>query len=335
MEHRTEDCHLYDFAKTIVALLTVIAHSTIMYTSYGAFSPANGSNLLAMVTEYIYQFHMPMFVFLSGAIYALCIQDGRYGNNADFLWKKTKRLVLPYFIFGFFYVAPAMCLLGLTEQSYLQYCYNGIILSLNSRHLWYLEALFVIFVFAMIVRRLLLHSWKSRIAVLVISALLFFFREHVPPYFQLQKACAYQLYFVCGVMFHFCYKWIYTIFYKIRWIIMLFPIVLLGKFYYNPNMITELFYQYIGIVMMIKLSMYVAEKRETLFKRSWYLCIKKNTMGIYLFHPMIIYGFYYFLGPKDINPYLLSIGIAAMALMLSVLATSITRKLHMGILIGE
>lgn len=335
MEQKRNQSGVYDVAKSISVLLVVIAHSTRMYTSYGAFSPANGSSLLAMVTEYIYQFHMPLFVFLSGSVYALCIQNGKYKDNAAFLLNKAKRLLIPYFVFGFLYVAPAMCLMGLTRNNYFLYCYRGIILSEDSRHLWYLEALFIIYVFSMLVRRQMLGSWKSRIVLLVLSALLFYVGRYVPSYLQLYAACNYQFYFVSGVMFHFSYKWIHIILNKIKWCLVILPVVLVGKFFINPNKITELFFQYVGITMIIAISMCIVEKKETLLKRSWYQCLKKNAMGIYLFHPMVIYAVFYFMGQWDISPYLLAIGAIVISLFVSIIATGIVRKLRLGIIIGE
>ena len=50
---------------------------------------------------------------------------------------------------------------------------------------------------------------------------------------------------------------------------------------------------------------------------------------------MIIYVFYYFLGPMDINPYLLSFGIAAVSLVISIGATELMRVFRLPLLIGE
>ena len=63
--------------------------------------------------------------------------------------------------------------------------------------------------------------------------------------------------------------------------------------------------------------------------------LSKNGFGIYLFHPMIIYILYYYLGGLDINPIVLCVGITVVSYFLSVLLTEIFRKARLTLLIGE
>ena len=61
----------------------------------------------------------------------------------------------------------------------------------------------------------------------------------------------------------------------------------------------------------------------------------KNGFGIYLFHPMIIYVLYVWLGQRDIQPWVLCIGIAAAAYLASDYLTRLLRRYGLGVLIGE
>ena len=72
----------------------------------------------------------------------------KYQDTARFLKNKAIRLLIPYLFFGICYVAPVMCLLGFTDQSYLLCATAGMALFLahNNRHLWYILALFEVFV---------------------------------------------------------------------------------------------------------------------------------------------------------------------------------------------
>ena len=63
---------------------------------------------------------------------------------------KFKRLVIPYLFFGVLYVAPIMVLLNITNDSYFVYCIRDIIFGQDSRHLWFLTTLFLIFMVAVI-----------------------------------------------------------------------------------------------------------------------------------------------------------------------------------------
>lgn len=199
MDKTLNSSRVYDVAKMIAVLLVVLAHATRMHTPYGAFSPMNKASKLWILTEYIYQFHMPLFIFLSGAIWGACIQRGKYENKTAFLLTKTKRLLIPYCVFGLLYVAPVMCLLGVTDLGFLRYCIDGIIVSRDARHLWYLLALFWIFAFMIIFRKVLLKHWAFRLFAVILSTGLYFHCGWVPDILQLWGACKYLVFFVSGV----------------------------------------------------------------------------------------------------------------------------------------
>lgn len=324
---------IYDIVKVVTVLLVVFAHSTRMYTGVGAFTPVNQSILLAKTTDYIYAFHMPLFIFISGAVYGLCIQRGKYENKLEFVGNKAKRLLIPYFVFGFFYVAPVMCLTGLTN-GYFSYCFDGIIRSLDSRHLWFLLALFIIFIFAILARKWLLKSHLTRGLVLFLSGVVYLLARYVPGDLQLSAAFSYQLFFMLGAVFHFYYKNLESLLVKLRYLALLLPIVLLGRLFYCPNKIFSLAYTFIGILTIIMLAI-LLEHETKLTKTKFYLCVKDTSMGIFLFHPMIIYLGYYYLGSMNIPPILLSVGIAVFSFCISILLTKAVRWLKLGIILGE
>lgn len=329
------ESHLYHIAKTVTTLLVVIGHSAVMYTSYGAFDPINDSGFLAALTDYIYSFHMPLFVFLSGAVYGHCIDHGKYDKCLPFAANKARRLLIPYLAFGLLYVAPVMCLLGLTEQTFWEYSYSGILLSGNSRHLWYLPALFWIFLLAIPAKPLLTHSRWGRMAVLLLSAALFEAAQFVPGQFQLYMACHYQLYFFLGVIFHYSYGQFAKFAEKFRYWFVPLPFILLGQLWFNPNYITTMLYRLIGISMMLGISFLLARYWGKWSKNRWCRILWQDSFGIYLFHPMIIYVLYYCLGSLDIPPLALCFGAVAVALIGSVLATWGLRKMGLKILLGE
>lgn len=331
----TKKSIVYDITKFISVILVVVAHSTRMYTANGAFNPLNDSQVLAFVTDYIYKFHMPLFILVSGAIFGLCIEKGKYTNIPSFIVNKAKRLLLPYFFFGIAYVAPAMCLLGLTNQSFLEYSFKGIILSLNSRHLWYIFALFFIFLLAIFARPLLIKSRKSRFLVLVLSGVLYLLSSKLPYEFQISTSFSYQLYFFVGVILNYEYTFVQKVFKKLFFVFFLTPIALAGMFVFNPNIITDLCYKFLGIIMVIFIGYCIVKWFEGFTDTYVYKIISKNSFGIYLFNPIIIYIFYYFLGPIDINPYVLSFGIAVVSLLVSVGATELMRRFRLYLLIGE
>jgi len=65
--------------------------------------------------------------------------------------------------------------------------------------------------------------------------------------------------------------------------------------------------------------------------------LKKNSYGIYLFHPMIIYLAYFFLIKSniEISPIILCALILVVSFFLSLLFTILLRRIGAGIFIGE
>lgn len=110
------------FIQIIVTFLVIIAHSTRMYTGYGAIDGYKVNETLKFITEFIYGFHMPLFIVLSGFVFAMCLDMNKYKDNKKFIVNKIKRLLVPYFFFGILYVAPTMVLLNVTNDSYFVYC---------------------------------------------------------------------------------------------------------------------------------------------------------------------------------------------------------------------
>ena len=63
--------------------------------------------------------------------------------------------------------------------------------------------------------------------------------------------------------------------------------------------------------------------------------INKNSFGIYLFHPIIIYLLFYIFGDLPVNPYLLTALVFLTSTAASILLTGLVRRKNMGVIIGE
>ena len=198
----------YTIAKVLATLLVVGAHVTIMFTPQGAI-PMPHRVWARDLTNIIYAFHMPAFVFLSGALYMHGRLHGKYRHYGAFLKMKALRLLLPFLFFGLFFVTPVMTGLGITKLSPLQYFLRGILLMEDTRHLWYLPALFLIFAAvngaACLGRYFKLSGTTSYIALLaslVISLPLHVLaaREKIPHIFRLHSAAWYLVFFLAGCL---------------------------------------------------------------------------------------------------------------------------------------
>lgn len=74
-----------DMAKAICIILVVIGH----------YHPENSPEWYSTVWKFIYSFHMPLFMFASGYSYIATKREQAYGS---FIWKKAKRLMIPYLV---------------------------------------------------------------------------------------------------------------------------------------------------------------------------------------------------------------------------------------------
>lgn len=334
MTQKTAPSAMYNAAKTITVLLVVLAHCARMYTGNGAFTPVVTSPVWAKISEYIYIFHMPFFIFISGAVYGLCIQNGKYQKPLPFLLNKAKRLLVPYFAFGLLFLAPVMWYIGLAEDGFLNYCCKGILLSLDPRHLWFLEALFFIFLFCVFLRKWLLKSHLHRFLVLGAAGVIYLAASYLPPHFQLQGACSYLLFFITGVMFHIYYQPVVAVLTKFKYLWGLLPVVLAGWFFLPNNLITIPCFKILGILMMLAVSLLAAESSR-LVNAKWFQCLKDTSMGVYLFHPLIIYLAFYWLKEKSLSPTLLCLTITVISTLLSILFTKLIRIVRFTFLLGE
>ena len=75
-----------DIAKTIGIILVVIGH----------YNPADAPEWYHLANRFIYAFHMPLFMFASGYIYAMTGNSQNKGGG-NFILKKFNRLMIPYF----------------------------------------------------------------------------------------------------------------------------------------------------------------------------------------------------------------------------------------------
>lgn len=317
-----------DFMKVIVALLVVIAHSTRMYTPNGAIQGYYENNILDIFTSFIYGFHMPLFFCLSGFVYSICIEKCKYSDKSKFLKNKFMRLIVPYFILGIFYVAPCMILLDITKLSYLEYILKGITLGEDPRHLWYLTTLFFIFAISIFMRP---KTKKQEFFSLMLSGILVLISaifDNIPAI--VSNLLNYTIFFYIGYIINNEIKIFEMLLKKIKMLPILLLIIYIIVFLINtPEKVLKL----IGTVTFFTI-LYSIPTR--LYKGNIILNKLSNYgMGIYLFHPMIIYYLYYFALGLNINPYVQSFIIAIISIALSISFTFIIRKLRLSIIIGE
>ena len=330
----------YDLLKVIATVLVVFAHITRMYTRQGVITPINSSAILNYVTKYIYSFHMPLFVFISGAIYYYLRQkNGKYNNGKNFIMNKAKRLLIPYVIFGVFYVAPVMVGLNFTNYNVIKYIIKGIVLSMDSRHLWYVFMLFNVFGIFYLIEKYI--SKIPKYLMVFGLFILYLVSGRLPDILQISTTAMYLLYFYLGYLFEENKKVIVeklkfnTVTIIVAFILNLITLSLSLKlntsgFIINTINLCSAMFGIATIYSIVNMILNTNISSNKLYKE-----LKKNSFGIYLFHPMIIYVLFYCLGSKDINPFLLTGIVFIISMILSDLFTRCMRKIKLGIILGE
>lgn len=323
---------IYDCAKVIATLLVVLAHVTRMYTGEGVVTPSNSSPFLDILTDVIYSFHMQLFTAISGAVYCYSkYKKQKYKDTGAFIIGKARRFLIPYLAFGILYVAPVMVALHFTELGFFNYTFRGICLSLDSRHLWYLLMLFgVMLIFQFGYK----YIEKYPVPAFVVFFLLSMGAGRFPALFQIGNVCKYCLYFYIG----YCFEKKREQLKLPAWLCPLSLCLLLllnytqgviGLKHYILRFLTAL----AGMLFIYVLGSILC--RTEITETKLYQSLLRNSFGIYLFHPMIVYVLFYYTGGLDIPPILLSTAIFLIALVISSLLTDLLRLVKLHIVIGE
>ena len=323
---------IYSVLQAFLPILVLLGHVSVMYTPDGAISLLKGSVFLEKLARYIYSFHMPLFFSLSGALWAYQVARGKYENKPAFIKNKAKRLLIPYLFFGVCVVAPVMLALGLTQQGFFTYVIRGILLSENSRHLWYVLALFLVFILAAFIRPL----WKKAHPALILipSLLVLIASQYLPrSVFQIQAALYYQFFFFLGsYLDRYLEKLIFLV-KKAPYLPFIALLAVLLRFTLPYNTVTLLFYNFCGIFAFYGFAALIAS--EKLVSNRFVKTLARDGFGLYLFHPMIVYCIMYLGSKTPISPFLLFPLTVLVSFTLSMALTELVRKIKLGILIGE
>ena len=143
------------------------------------------------------------------------------------------------------------------------------------------------------------------------------------PYFQIDSAFSYQLWFTSGYM---------AIVYKRHFHKALPLILVLGfvvSFWVRP--IVNIMFAIFGISLFY----YVAPYCKNIVNDALFKAINRNSFGIYLFHPIIIYAIIFCFRNIQISCFLIFCVALFGSFFLSLLLTELMRKLHLQICIGE
>lgn len=186
---------LYDQIRFWATILVVIGHSTYLeayselvqveYSLPDKISSVYYSDVFEIwrtVQRWIYGFHMPLFFVLSGALFVYSVEK----NIKDVFISKVKRLVVPYFVWGYLFMLPVKYLAGFYDRNSLKEAYKIFWRARESGHLWFLLALFWCMIYMYVVVNILERIKLNNTLILFISAICF---RLISIYFPVECSC--------------------------------------------------------------------------------------------------------------------------------------------------
>ena len=160
-----------DIARGIGIMLVVFAHTLVPKLR-------EAHTGVEFVWIFIYNFHMPLFFFVSGWLFEKGLN--RYADKGKFIAGKARLLMLPYIVFSLFAYAvifvsmkiPALASVlsgGGYGSPTVKDMVLGILFYLNhvDQHLWFVYSLFIVFTLNILLGRVM----KSKITLVVLLAL--------------------------------------------------------------------------------------------------------------------------------------------------------------------
>ncbi|MGQ7853131.1 acyltransferase family protein [Pedobacter sp. WC2501] len=264
-----------DIVKAVCIVLVVIGH----------YLPANSPDWYVMMNKIIYSFHMPAFMFISGYVY---ISTFKPVNYVEFIGKKFKRLMIPYFTVSSLVIILKLLSpgnLSLDSPVGVDAFYRQIYEPMTAgAFLWFIYVLFMIFLIVPF-----FDNTYKRLFLLAISLILFFIPVHFTDYLSLDKFKGIFLFFVVGMVSSMYGDYIKRYF-SVKLLIMAFGafgVLFFMKFRYPLANVFLSKTQYLaiallGIYILMTISTMLSKKEGSLSSLLFKLSISSYT--IYLFH---------------------------------------------------
>ena len=268
-----------DIAKAICIILVVIGH----------YIPDNSPTWYYLLNKAIYSFHMPLFMFASGYIYIATKKNIRY---SDFIIKKIKRLMLPYFVTSVIIITIKLLTQGnmsvdnpVTYFSYIRMLYYPE----AGYFLWFIWALWWMFVFVP-----LFKSEKSRVVLFILSIVLHFIPIELPEEFCINSFANMFVYFMFGILAYentYLYNFLKTLDWKKVTASLFLFITCESLYIQNTTMYTgggnfliiNILLPFIGIWFIIEISKVICYIWKGI-NDNWLMIVSLSSYIIYLFH---------------------------------------------------
>ena len=300
-----------NIAKGIGIFLVVFGH----YEGAGGYS----SEAFNLIRDFIYTFHMPLFMFLSGFLFAKTFP--LTDNYLSFVKKKASRLLIPYvsitiLLFAIKYIT------GIFVPLKFPIYFDSLLYSIFvtpmggfATFLWYIYALFVIF--------LIVPLFKNLKILLLFSFIIYFIP--MPEIFCLNLVANHLIFFSLGI---FIYNQIFNAFKIKRTLLisvvssLLMVLIFVVSKMFELYRIDSLILAILGIISIYSLSLYLYDKKD-----KYISYMGKYSSEIYFLHTIFMGVVTVALTILDINPILKFYVGMILALLFGVVFPIVTAKI--------
>lgn len=289
----------YDWIRLIATILVVVAHCRYLsiHTTYGGvdyilpeytnpFYYSFFMRLLRGMAGWVPSFLMPLFFMLSGAVLAL----KPIKKFEEVVKSKTKRLLIPYFIYGWLFMLPVKLLGNFYNKETFLLAMKGFLSGTDSGHLWFLTSLFwIIIIFTLLEKATKRIKANNPYLLLMIAGIIQLTHKYIPiDILGLKQGMEYIFWFALGYCFEYERKrntpW-NTTKTMIAFAILLI-IEIINKKY---NILNSFFSILCGSFMIYLLSDLCTRLFKNFVKTKVWKILTRNLFYIYLFHDPLEY----------------------------------------------
>jgi|GEM_PF-2301012 len=241
-------------AQVIGCLLVVFGHSY----PFNVYIPA----LLESIKNFVYCFHMPLFVFVSGFLVVKADSIKKYGS-LNFIKNRALKLLIPYAILSIIGIAPKVLMKNYINDK-VEITANYLIrIFLVPReniwgHFWFLPMIFVFAVLSVLIIKVLEKSYKTLYFLLVVGIILLF----LPPmtsWFGINDIKNFIFYYILGMFIAKTEEFEkYIMPFKFIWICL--PAALIIQIIESDNSFIHIAIGLVTALLMILLTIWISGK---------------------------------------------------------------------------
>lgn len=309
--------------KTFMMVLVVVIHSTALWTGDWFGSPAEESFLLGALSRWLGTFCVPAFFFASGYLYSyLKCETTRYDDSLKVLKRKILRLLVPYCFASAVWCVPIWALIFGPDEIVEKYVLGG-----APSQLWFLLALFWVFVIVEAMHGLFPRLMKRDGFVLVSCAVLYCFgialgRLLPINFWQIATGFQYAPFFLVGYVFrrrntdHF---WAVNplLFAVLDAALLLLGVLAssLGGVGHAAATVSALLARFMGIAFALSLLPVLSKLTNRLNGG----ILERDSLAVYLFHQQLVWAVLLCLNQPGVPPVLVAVVAFAFSMGVSLL----------------